>query len=126
MTLKSRVAAITEHAVGESVSYGRTVILDRPSQLAVLPVGYADGLHRVLSNRMRVGFDGAYAPQIGRICMDLCMADVTDLPAVKTGDTAVLFGEGGAPGSELAELAGTIPYEIFCAVSPRVPRVYIE
>jgi len=125
MTLKSRVAAVMRHAAGESVSYGRTVILNRDSSVAVLPVGYADGLHRVLSNKMRVCFDGNWAPQIGRICMDMCMADVTELPGVKTGDVAVLFGEGGIGAEEAAALAGTIPYEIFCAVSPRVPRVYI-
>lgn len=126
MTLKTRVAAVTRHAAGESVSYGRTARLSRSSRIAVLPVGYGDGLHRALSGKLRLRLGGAWAPQIGRICMDMCMADVTDLPQVREGDVAIVFGAGGEPAEEVARLAGTIPYEILCAPSRRVPRVYIE
>lgn len=125
MTVKTRVAAVRELPAGTSVSYGRTRVLGRPSRVAVLPVGYADGLHRVLSNGMEVLFPGGRAPQVGRVCMDLCMVDVTDLPQVKPGDVAELFGQG-LPLEEKSDAAGTISYELLTAVAPRVPRVYVE
>ena len=124
MNLKTRVAAITEHAPGDTVGYGRTFTLSRPTRLAVLPIGYADGLHRSLSNKLRVLIRGSLAPQLGRICMDLCMVDITDLPEVRVGDEVTIFGDG-RPIEETAALAGTITYELCCAVSPRVPRVYL-
>ncbi len=124
MQLKTRVAAITEHRPGDTVGYGRTFTVTRPTRLAVLPIGYADGLHRALSNKLRVLVRGALAPQVGRICMDLCMADITDLPDVRVGDEVTVFGDG-RPIQELADLAGTITYELTCAVSQRVPRVYL-
>jgi len=124
MQLKTRVAAITEHRPGDTVGYGRTFTVKRPTRLAVLPIGYADGLHRALSNKLRVLVRGGLAPQVGRICMDLCMIDVTDLPHVRVGDEVTVFGDG-RPIEELADLAGTITYELCCAVSSRVPRVYL-
>ena len=127
MQLKTRVSAICEHAPGETISYGRTYTCDRPMRLAVLPIGYADGLHRTLSNRMSVLLHGRRVPQVGRICMDMCMVDVTDLPECAVGDVATLFGTDGQavlPVEEMAELAGTINYEIVCAPSRRIPRVY--
>ena len=124
MTLKTRVAAITEHAPGDTVGYGRTFTVKRPTRLAVLPIGYADGLHRTLSGKLRVLVRGQLAPQVGRICMDLCMVDITDLPRVRVGDEVTVFGDG-RPIEEAAALAGTITYELCCAVSPRVPRVYL-
>ena len=129
MSLKSRVAALTHHKKGDSISYGRTWTAERDCTLAVLPIGYADGLHRCLSNKMEVFLHGKRARQVGRICMDMCMVDVTDLPEVRPGDVATVFGPGadGEPtAAELAEKAGTIPYELLCAVSPRVPRIYHE
>lgn len=126
MTLKTRVAAIALHKAGETISYGRTYTLGRDSRIAVLPIGYGDGLHRVLSNKLMLSFEGKYAPQIGAICMDMCMADVTDLPEVEEGSIAVVFGEGGASANEVAKHAGTISYEIFCALTNRVPRIYTE
>jgi alanine racemase len=127
MTLKSRVAALTRHKKGDTISYGRTWTAERDCTLAVLPIGYADGLHRCLSGKLEVLLRGRRAPQVGRVCMDRCMVDVTDLPEVSVGDVAVVFGpgtEGEPTASELAEKAGTIPYELLCAVSPRVPRIY--
>ena len=124
MQLKTRVAAITEHRPGDTVGYGRTFTVTRPTRLAVLPIGYADGLHRTLSGKLRVLVRGALAQQVGRICMDLCMVDITDLPDVRVGDEVTVFGDG-RPIEELADLAGTITYELTCAVSPRIPRVYL-
>lgn len=123
MTLKTRVAAVRELPAGASVSYGRTRVLSRPSRLAVLPLGYADGLHRLLSNGAEVLFPQGRAPILGRVCMDLCMADVTDLPGVRRGDVAEVFGQA-LPLEDKAETAGTISYELLTAVAKRVPRVY--
>ncbi len=124
MELKSRVACVEEHRPGDTISYGRTFTVERPSRIAVLPIGYADGLHRVLSNRLTVNIAGHQAPQVGRICMDMCMADVTGTD-VKAGDVAEIFGRT-IPAGDVAELAGTIHYELVCAVSARVPRVYAD
>lgn len=128
MELKSRVAAITHHKRGDTVSYGRTFTCERDCTLAVLPIGYADGLHRALSGKAEMLIRGQRVRQIGRICMDVCMLDVTDVPDASAGDVVTVFGAGrdGAPtASELAVLAETIPYELVCAVSPRVPRVFL-
>jgi alanine racemase len=128
MTLKSRVCAVTHHKKGDTISYGRTWTAERDCTLAVLPVGYADGLQRCLSGKLTVQLRGRRVHQVGRICMDMCMVDVTDLPEVQVGDVATVFGTGehGEPTvTELAELAGTIPYELLCGVSLRVPRIYM-
>lgn len=123
MTLKTRVAAVRELPAGASVSYGRTRTLGRASRLAVLPIGYADGLHRGLSNRMEVLFPQGRAPVLGRVCMDLCMADVTDLEGIYPGDVAEVFGQALAL-EDKADMLGTISYELLTSVAPRVPRVY--
>ncbi len=122
MSLYSRVAYVEHHEPGDTISYGRTFTVEEPSDIAVLPIGYADGLHRALSNMLTVDFSGKRARQVGRICMDMCMADVTGL-GVKSGDVAEIFGKN-IPIGDVADLAGTIHYELLCAVSPRVPRVY--
>ena len=124
MTLKTRVAYIEHHEPGDTVSYGRTFTVEKPSEIAVLPIGYADGLHRALSGKLTVSINGKYAPQVGRICMDMCMADVTGLH-VKPGDEVEIFGRE-MPIDDVAEKAGTIHYELTCAVSPRVPRIYVD
>lgn len=124
MSLKCRVACVEEHFPGDTISYGRTFTVERPSRIAVLPIGYADGLHRTLSGKLEVRIGGSVVPQVGRICMDMCMADVTDLD-VQPGDEAEIFGRF-MPIDDVAEKAGTIHYELTCAVSPRVPRVYVE
>lgn len=125
MTLKSAVGPIKEYAPDASVSYGRTYFTDGQRRIGVLPIGYADGLPRSLGNRWSVMTKYGPAPIRGRICMDMCMVDLTDLPQVKTGDEAVVFG-GENPVEAMAEAAGTITYELLCAVGERVPRVYIE
>ena len=124
MALKSRVAAVTTHKAGDTIGYGRTYTCPRDMRIAVLPLGYADGLHRSLSGKLEVELYGVRVRQIGRICMDLCMLDVTDLPEVQVGSVATVFG-GLVSADELAEKAGTISYELCCAVSPRIPRVYL-
>ena len=123
MSLKTRVATVRDLAPGTSVSYGRTYFTERESRIAVLPIGYADGLHRTLSDRMEVLTPYGRAKQVGRICMDMCMIDVTDLPEVKSGDEVEIFGKNVLC-AEDAGKCGTIPYELLCAVGKRVPRHY--
>ena len=124
MTLKTRVAAVKDVPAGTPVSYGCTHVLERDARLAVLTAGYADGLPRTCSDRLEVWAAGRRAKVAGRICMDMCMADVTGLD-LRSGDAVELFGEH-LPVEEAAALAGTIQYELLCAVSPRVPREYLE
>lgn len=129
MSLKSRIYAISEHEKGDSISYGCTFTCERKTKIAILPIGYADGLHRVLSNKMEVLVKGRRCKQVGRICMDMCMIDITDLTDVKIGDTVTIFGKDGnviLPVEEQAEKAGTISYELVCSVSKRIKRVYIS
>lgn len=123
MSVYSRVTAVRNLPAGTPVSYGCTHVLQRDSRIAVLPIGYGDGLFRLLSDRFRVEFDGRSAPIVGRICMDMCMVDVTDLLWVQTGSVATVFG-ADKPLEEAADLLGTISYELLCDVSPRIPRVY--
>lgn len=124
MSVYSRVSAVRDVPAGTPVSYGCTRVLGRDSRLAVLPIGYGDGFFRLLSDRFRVEIHGRSAPIVGRICMDMCMVDVTDLAEVKPGDAATIFGPD-KPLEEAADLVGTIQYELLCDVSPRVPRIYL-
>ena len=123
MAVKSRVAAVRSLPKGTPVSYGRTAVLERDSRIAVVPVGYGDGYPRSLSNRMVMRVRGVECPIVGRVCMDMCMLDVTDVPGVQAGDVAVVYD--GPLLERAARLAGTIPYELMCDVNPRVPRVYL-
>lgn len=125
MTLKSKVAAVRTVAAGTFVSYGCTVSLSRDSRIAVLPIGYADGFFRGLSNQTEVIVRGHRCPVVGRICMDMCMVDVTDIEEVSVGDTAVIFGEEGLA-EEKANQLKTIVYELLVRIAPRVPRIYGE
>ena len=125
MTLKTAVGPIKEFAENTSVSYGRKYFTEKQQRIAVLPVGYADGFNRLLSNRWEVLTKDGKAPIRGRICMDMCMIDLTDLPNVRTGDEVELFGEHNTVNA-MAKLVGTISYELLCNVSKRVPRVYLE
>ena len=124
MTLKTRVASVKTVPAGTPVSYGCTHVLDRETKLAALTIGYADGLPRLCSDRLEVLVKGSRAPIVGRICMDMCMADVTGLD-VAPGDEVEVFGEH-LPIEDVATLAGTIQYELLCAVSPRVHRAYLD
>lgn len=111
---------------GTPISYGSTWIARRPSVIATLPLGYADGYSRMYSNRASVLVRGKRAPIAGRVCMDMCMVDVTDVPGVQMGDEVVLLGAQGSEritADELARLAQTISYEVLCCVGARVPRV---
>ena len=123
MTLKSRVAAVRREPEGAYVSYGRTARLDGARKLAVIPIGYADGFSRLLSNKGSVLIRGIPAPIVGRVCMDMCMVEAGE--DVRPGDEAEIFGES-LPAEESAGHMGTVQYELLCAVSPRVPRVYRE
>ena len=125
MRLKTSISTIKVFDPDTTVSYGRTFRTEGKTRIGVLPVGYADGFFRGLSNRASVQTDYGPAPIRGRICMDMCMVDLTDLPEVKVGDTVELFGQRQSVGS-LAALLDTIPYELTCAVNKRVPRVYME
>jgi len=128
MQWKTRILQINKIPKGSPLSYGKKFITRRDSTIATLPVGYADGLNWTLSGKMNVLIDGQRVNQVGRICMDLCLADVTDLPQVQEGDEVVILGRQGSetiPVEEVAENAQTIPYEILCCVGKRVPRIHI-
>ena len=123
--LVTRISQIKAIPAGDSVGYNRRWIAERPSRIAIVPIGYADGLSRHLGyGHGRVSILGHEAPIIGSICMDMCFVDVTDI-ACAEGDPAVLFGEGDLL-QRNADAAGTIPYEMLTAVSPRVKRVYFQ
>jgi len=129
MTFKARVAHLNRIHKGETVSYGRTWTAERDSTVAVVSVGYGDGYSRTLSNKGEVLIRGKRVSIVGLVCMDLTMVDVTDCPEVRIGDEAVLMGRSGQEGisaSELADLSGTISYDVTCSVGPRVPRVFIK
>ena len=123
MTVKTTVSTIKDFDPDTSISYGRQFVTTRPSRIAVLPIGYADGLFRALSGKLRVLTPYGEAQQVGRICMDMCMIDVTDLPQLRVGDEIEVFGEHQLIESA-AKQCGTISYELLCAVSKRVPRYY--
>jgi alanine racemase len=126
MTWKARLTALKTIPRGQSVSYGATWTAQRESRIAVVPVGYADGYMRSLSNRGQVLLNGELCPVIGRVTMDQILIDVTNLEqAPQLGDEVTIWGRD-LPVEDVAERAGTIPYELLCAVSARVPRVYLS
>lgn len=130
MRVTTRVLFVKDLPRGASVSYGRRWVTDRPSRIATLPVGYADGYPRALTGKAEVLVAGRRCPVVGTVCMDLCMADVTDVPEpVESGDEVVLLGgEGPARigAGEVAGWAGTIAYEVLCGFSERIPRQHAE
>lgn len=124
MTFKTKISQVKVVPRGTPLSYGRTFTTKGRTTVATLPVGYADGYSRLLSNRGEVLIKGHRAPVIGTICMDMCMVDVSSIEDVRPGDEVILFGEELSV-DELAAKIGTINYEIVCGVSKRVPRIYI-
>ena len=125
MTLKTTVSTVKVYDEGTDVSYGRLYTTGKTTRMGVLPYGYADGFMRSLSGKCSLMTEDGPAPQCGRICMDMCMVDLTELPRVDVGDEVEVFGKRN-PLETLAQQAGTIPYELTCAVSKRVPRVYLQ
>jgi len=123
LTLRSKIANIKTVPSGESIGYGRTFVTKRDSLIALVPIGYADGYPRALSNCGRVSINGSLAPVVGRISMDWTIIDVTDVPGVKMGDEVSLIGDS-IKATDIAALTGTIGYEVTCGISPRVPRIY--
>ena len=125
----SQVAQLKDIAPGDGVSYGHRFVASRQSRIAAIPVGYADGYNRLLTNRGDVLIDGHRAPVAGTVCMDWILVDVTDLPDVQVGDRVTLLGRDGnefISAEEWADKVGSITYEVFCGISKRVPRVYVD
>lgn len=124
--LKSVISMIKEIKKGDSISYGRTFTAEKNMKVATIPVGYADGYPRLLSNNGFVLVNGKKAPILGRVCMDQCIVDITDIDNVSVGDNVVLFGEDGLTIDDYSHLCQTINYETICLVGKRVPRVYYK
>lgn len=127
MSLRSRVAYVKELLPGRQISYGGTFTVKKKMTVATVPVGYGDGYARGLSNKGWVLIKGQKAPICGRVCMDQCMVDVTDIPEVKIGDTVTLLGKDADEEitmEQLGELSGRFNYEFACLITPRVPRIY--
>lgn len=122
-TLRTVIVSIRDWEAGESIGYGRRTILTRPSRIATIPIGYADGMNRHFGRgAVSVYVNGKMAPTVGNICMDACMIDITDIPC-EVGDSVEVFGRN-APLQRLADTLDTIPYEVLTSVSPRVKRIY--
>lgn len=130
MSLKARIVHIKSLPKDSAISYGRKFITQKPSIIATLPIGYADGYMRLLSNKAEVLLKGKRARVVGNICMDQCCIDISHIKKVRVGDEVVLFGkdefDNEISTDELARHIGTISYEIICAISLRVPRIYIN
>jgi alanine racemase len=127
MTVATKILSIRNVPKGTPISYGRTFVTRKQSRIGVLPFGYADGYSRLFSNNADVLIKGKRAPIVGRVCMDLTMVDVTGIKDVRENDEAVLIGTQGSEeitAQELAEKAGTIPYEILTSIGSRAQRVY--
>jgi alanine racemase len=127
LSWKTRVLTVKDVAAGEAIGYMGTFVTKARSRIAVLPVGYADGYPRLLSNRARVIVGGEYAPVVGRVSMDLTIVDVSHIPNVEVGNEVFLIGKSSGKtvdAVELARLCETVPYEILCGLSQRVPRVF--
>lgn len=124
MRLVTTVSTIKFYEPGTAVSYGRRFVTQRRTRMGVLAIGYADGLPRIAGNQCSFAAGDGFAPQRGSICMDMCMVDLTERPEVDVGSPVELFGDKCSI-YQLSDAAGTIPYELLCAVSKRVPRVYL-
>jgi alanine racemase len=129
MKLSSRIAIIKEFPPGSSLSYGRTFTTERKTRIAYVPIGYADGYPRSLSNKGSVLINDRRCNVAGRICMDWLLVDITDKGNMAVGEEVILLGKGindSITADEIAEHTGTIPYEILCKISKRVPRIYVQ
>lgn len=128
LTLRTRIVFLKTAKAGSTISYGRTHTLRRQSRIATLPVGYADGYNRLLSNKGEAAVHGKRVPVVGRVCMDQILIDVTDVPQAEVGDEVTLYGGGYdyLSVSEIARKIGTIPYEVLCNIGRRVPRIYVQ
>lgn len=129
LTLKSRVVYLKDVPTGTPLGYGAAFHTRRRSRIATVPVGYADGLSRALSNRGWAIVRGHCARIVGNISMDLTLLDVTDVPGVDIGDEIILLGQDdhcSITALEIADLVGTVPYEILCSIGKRVPRIYLD
>jgi alanine racemase len=129
LSWKAKIAYVKRVPTGTGISYGRTHITQRSVQIATLPLGYADGLSRALSNKGEVLIHGQRASIVGKVCMDQCMVDVSQIEGVQIGDEAVLIGAQGGKrlsAEEIAQKIGTIGYEVVCNIGKRVPRVYVS
>lgn len=124
MSVFAQISAVGTLEEGDTISYGRTYKADKAIKKAVVSFGYADGMPRLLSNRYSVKVNGKSVPIIGRVCMDMFMIDVSEIEC-REGDEVCIFGKDGEV-SQMADIMGTINYEIVCGISPRVPRIYIE
>jgi alanine racemase len=125
-TLKTTISQLRKVQAGETVGYGRMGKVDTDKIIATIPIGYADGFQRTLGNgNGKLLVHGALAPVIGNICMDMLMADVTPIANVKEGDPVIVFGKEPTI-QEVAQWAGTIPYEMMTGISQRVKRIYVQ
>ena len=126
LSWKTKIAQIKDIVAGDTVGYGRTFKADRPMRIAVLPVGYYDGYRRNLNNRGQVLINGRKCNILGNICMNMCMVDVSQIPQINVGDIATLLGRDGMnqiTAEDLAQLYGTINYEVVTTINPLIPRV---
>ena len=129
MQWKTKIIQVQSLRKGTPLSYGGCYVTKKDSLIATLPVGYADGLNRRLSNNMEFLVKGKRVKQVGTICMDMCLIDITNIVDVALGEDVVIFGNQGKSQilvEEIATQAETIPYEILCGISKRVPRVYVS
>ena len=129
LSLKAKVVFIKNVPKGTPISYGASYRTRRPSRIATLPLGYADGVSRSLSNRGWALLGGRRCPIVGCVTMDMMMIDVTQVPQARVGDDAVLIGSqenNSITAQDIAKISGSIPYEVTCAISSRVPRVYLQ
>ena len=129
LSLVTRIVFLKKVPAGVPISYGRTFVTKRESLIATVPIGYADGYSRGLSNKGEALVRGVRARVAGRVCMDMCMLDVTEVPGVCEGDEVVLIGKQGnerITADDIAVTTGTISYEVLCGIGSRVPRVYVQ
>ncbi len=126
MTLKSKITFVKEVEPGRGVSYGKEYITDKVTKIATVPIGYADGYLRKIAGKGKMLVHGVKAPIIGRICMDQCMIDVTEVHNIERGDEAIIFGREGITIDDLASWLDTINYEVSCVIGKRIPRIYTK